>query len=88
MRLCQHSVLGVPRDVIVSVFTMYSLHTAFVSKYSSNVVGEGRHICASVYKIVYLYKVCVCGLQRLRGVCGSDSLPGFFLFFSEGSKIC
>lgn len=35
----------------------------------------------SVDKIIYLYKVCVCGLQRLKGVCGSDSLPGFFLSF-------
>lgn len=48
--------------------------------------GKGGSICVSVDKIIYLYKVCVCGLQRLEGVCGSDSLPVFFLslpfFFS------
>lgn len=40
----------------------------------------------SVYKIIYLYKVCVCGLQRLRGVCGSDSLPVFFFFSLKAAK--
>lgn len=47
--------------------------------------GKGGSICVSVDKIIYLYKVCVCGLQRLKGVCGSDSLPVFFslsFFFS------
>lgn len=80
--LCQCLILCVPRYIIVSVFTMYSLHTAFLSKYGSNVGGEGGSICVSVYKILYLYKVCVCGLWRLRGVCGSDCLPVFFSLFS------